>query len=908
LLNIINTLSLTNYYALLGLLALPLVFFIVKLFPPTPKKFFFSSFFLINKIEKVSVTKKKFPLWLIIFRIILITLIILFFCKPYLNISENKNSTETVKNYIIVADIGWSISKEWDKFKNIVNAISIEAEKQNKKIIFYHSNSKNYNKPKVFETTQSINQYLNKINPVPWQFENSNFKEIIKQNNNFENNKTFFIYSKFDRKNYNEQIKDLDFIYKKVKNKILIDPVESIIYLKNVSISKESVIFEVSRHAQSKIPTEFSVRITSINNQIVFKKKFVLEQNQTIFYFNEKFPLKVLNQIHKIEIVEQNHAGAKYYFDDYSKKKKIGLYTENTQYRENFLLSPLYYLEKSLEKDNILKVGNLDQLIKFDCSVIIIPDKGKIPKKDHLKLNNWLTKGGTIIRFASTKLANNSISFLPASNLLMAVRNLGGPLIMEEALKISPFKKTSIFHGLPVPKDITFKKQLIIDSNNNNLLIAASLSDNTPLVSLGNIEKGKVFLFHITANNDWSNLPLSSLFSEMLQRIILLSEKKITKSVKSLSLTKEINGYGNLNNTLKNSILKDAALLKKITPSENYLPGIYENNELTVALNLSDKIVDKNFKNSFDKNYEILTNFKKQILDLRPILIKIILFMFIIDMLISMILKSNFNFISSFYKNKNLLSLFFLLMFFLNSNVIYSENFSKDTFLAYVKTNDKKLNAISNSGLNTIKNLLKTRTSISPVAIIEIDIIKDPLYSIPFLYWPLPEDLIELDVKTITKIKNYLANGGMILFDVIGFSRESFNLDNNKFKSIKDFLSSIEAADLTPIPKNHTLTKSFYLLKKFPGRWDNKNLLVENSSLELNDGVNSVILGFNDWASAWALDSNNDPLFSVVPGGERQREASYRFGINITMYALTGNYKSDQIHYKSILNRLNNAR
>ena len=148
----------------------------------------------------------------------------------------------------------------------------------------------------------------------------------------------------------------------------------------------------------------------------------------------------------------------------------------------------------------------------------------------------------------------------------------------------------------------------------------------------------------------------------------------------------------------------------------------------------------------------------------------------------------------------------------------------------------------------------------------------------------------------------------MILFDIIGYSRESFSLDNNKFESIKKLLSSIEINNLVPISKGHTLTKSFYLLKKFPGRWDNKNLLIESSSLELKDGVTSVILGFNDWASAWALDNNNRPIFPVIPGGERQRELSYRFGINITIYALTGNYKSDQIHFKSILNRLNNAR
>ena len=119
LLNIINTLAFTNYYALLGLLALPLVFLIVKLFPPTPKKIFFSSFYLIDKIDKISVAKKKIPFWLLVYRLILIILIILFFCEPYLNISEKK-SDENVNNYIIVADIGWSISKEWDKFKKTV--------------------------------------------------------------------------------------------------------------------------------------------------------------------------------------------------------------------------------------------------------------------------------------------------------------------------------------------------------------------------------------------------------------------------------------------------------------------------------------------------------------------------------------------------------------------------------------------------------------------------------------------------------------------------------------------------------------------------------------------------------------------------------------------------------------------
>ena len=158
------------------------------------------------------------------------------------------------------------------------------------------------------------------------------------------------------------------------------------------------------------------------------------------------------------------------------------------------------------------------------------------------------------------------------------------------------------------------------------------------------------------------------------------------------------------------------------------------------------------------------------------------------------------------------------------------------------------------------------------------------------------------------KIKNYLNNGGILLFDIIGFPRNDFNLNSKDYKKIKNILTNLEAYNLSPMSNKHTLTKSFYLLKKFPGKWDNKIILTDNTNLNLKDGVNSIILGFNDWASAWALDDNKQPLYPVVPGGERQRELSYRFGINITMYALTGNYKSDQVHSKSILKRLNKYR
>ena len=57
-------------------------------------------------------------------------------------------------------------------------------------------------------------------------------------------------------------------------------------------------------------------------------------------------------------------------------------------------------------------------------------------------------------------------------------------------------------------------------------------------------------------------------------------------------------------------------------------------------------------------------------------------------------------------------------------------------------------------------------------------------------------------------------------------------------------------------------------------------------------------------ACAWAIDDARKPIYPVTPGGNRQREMAYRFGINILMYVLTGNYKADQVHLPAILERL----
>ena len=78
----------------------------------------------------------------------------------------------------------------------------------------------------------------------------------------------------------------------------------------------------------------------------------------------------------------------------------------------------------------------------------------------------------------------------------------------------------------------------------------------------------------------------------------------------------------------------------------------------------------------------------------------------------------------------------------------------------------------------------------------------------------------------------------------------------------------------------------------------------DNRPVRTGDGVSPIMITANDFAGAWAVDENGDPLLPTVPADPMQRVYALRAGVNIMMYMLTGNYKSDQVHVPVLLERL----
>ncbi|MDT1061735.1 DUF4159 domain-containing protein [Paracoccus sp. CPCC 101403] len=236
--------------------------------------------------------------------------------------------------------------------------------------------------------------------------------------------------------------------------------------------------------------------------------------------------------------------------------------------------------------------------------------------------------------------------------------------------------------------------------------------------------------------------------------------------------------------------------------------------------------------------------------------------------------------------------------------------------LAYVVTGDAEVDKASDAGLRGISRVMTDRTTVEPGEPIGIDLDRDDLSLLTFLYWPVTDSQPMPGPQAYVRLNHFLRSGGMILFDTRDGDIAGLGGPNGS-AALQRLAAPLDIPPLAPIPTDHVLTRSFYLLHDFPGRYQGLEVWAEAPPAgaeaaegvpfrSLNDGVSPVIIGGNSWAEAWAIGDNGMPLFSVGSGleGEHQREMAYRFGVNLIMYVLTGNYKSDQVHVPALLERL----
>ena len=672
-------------------------------------------------------------------------------------------------------------------------------------------------------------------------------------------------------------------------------------------------------------------------------------------------PLEIRNQVARIEIAGERSAGAVYLLDARSQWHRVGIVSGESREAAQPLLSPLYYVNRALSPyaDVIApSEGNVSNaihdLVEQKVSTIVLADIGKLVAGTQEELDAWVKSGGVLIRFAGPRLEQGGDELLPVA-LRRGGRSLGGSLSWSTPQPLAPFDEQSPFRGLAVPDDVKVNRQVLADPTvASEAEVWATLADGTPLVTAAKDGQGFIVLFHVTANSDWSNLPLSGLFVEMLRRVVMLgpgragadtggdaaveasTATRANVSTGALPPLQTLDGFGQLIPPPLRAAPIAPDKIDTMVPGPDHPPGYYGPSGAARAFNLITAKTALKPLGPVEGSSAVSGYVMKKPVALEPWLYLAAIGLFVADILAMLVLSGGLRFRRRALAASVILLLAAALLTSAQPvkaqeaapsetpapNEVTAPNAASapDDFalkaalrtrLAYVVTGDPEIDRTSEEGLSGLSKVLRARTALEPAEPMAVDIDKDELSFFPILYWPVRDDASPLSDATLAKVDAFMKQGGLIVFDTrdheTGFGTGA------QGKALTRLIGQLDIPPLEPVPESHVLTKSFYLMRSFPGRWDGGSLWVEAEPVDeaersersrRTDGVSSIVITSNDLAGAWALDEANRPIYPTVPGGEVQREMAFRAGVNIVMYALTGNYKADQVHVPALLERL----
>lgn len=910
----LGPLAFAQPWILAALVGLPVLYWLLRVTPPSPKRLRFPAIRLLFGLRPPEETPARTPLWLLLLRLAIAALLILGLSDPLLNPSARLTGTGPV---VLVIDDDWAAASKWESRRQIADDLLTQAARQKRPVIVLPTTPAATEAPVASSgllLADDARSLIQGLAPKPWPadraaalaalegLEIEGSAHVVWLSNGLNDDAVEPLAQRLQSLGRLDVLRDAG----TDMPKLLLPP------------RAEGLALELTlRRAQSRGEESVTLLATEDDGRLVTSETLVFAEGANDATVSLELPVELRNRITELRLERDSHAAGVQLFDERWRRRPVGLVAGGAGSETQPLLSELYYLERALQPFTELRRGSVTTLLERELAVLTLADVGALPEAESAQLGDWVEAGGVLLRFAGPRLAESAGDTLLPVTLRGGGRTLGGVLTWGNPARLAPFDPDGPFADLVVPNDVVIERQVLAEpSLDLGDKTWARLNDGTPLVTAERRGEGWVVLIHTTANTDWSNLVLSGLFVDMLRRVTAISQgvSSDAEVESDLPPIRTMNGFGQLGAPAATTLAISGEALAEGRVGPRHPPGYYGSGSARQALNFPSQATSLAPIAGLPSGVGLDLYAGSGETALGPWLLGAALLLLLADTLISLALRG----LLSRGAGAATTALLALLLWS-NGPPANAQSFSGPsandeaalaatlgTHLAFVRTGVPAVDDISQSGLFGLTRLLERRTSVEPGDPVGVDLGRDEISFFPLLYWPITPEQRSLDEAARNKVNTFLSNGGSILFDLREpnagnqlLGRPSRNAD-----ALRRLTNGLEIPALAPVPPDHVLTKSFYLMQDFPGRFSGAALWVGASEGQVNDGVASVIVGSNDYAGAWAIDPRGRPLLAVVPGGERQREMAFRVGINLVMYALTGNYKADQVHVPFILERL----
>ena len=949
---------------LLGLLSLPVLWWILRLIPPRPRRVTFPPTRLLFDIKPKEDTPARTPWWLTLLRLLLATLVILAAAGPLWNppVATSTGATPIA----LLIDDGFGAAASWDLRLRTADDIVARAEADNRGVAIVPLGEAS--REISLQTPAAARVRLKQLKPVPYAVERSDaLPTISRLLTGSPDMEVIWLSDGVDIGRGSEFVSGLARATQGRTVSVVTGGLPTAHALAAADNAAGALTVKVLR-ATTGGTEDGVIRALDLKGLPLGETRFAFKDDDRETDAEINLPVEIRNDIARLEIAGERSAGAVQLLDKRWRRRTVGIVSGSTADTAQPLLASTYYLARALNPFADVRLAEVAapaeavrRFIEQNVPMIMLADVGNVSGETHDRLASWIEDGGMLVRFAGPRLAASDDDLVPVK-LRRGGRTLGGSLSWDQPQPLAAFSKEGPFGNMTVPKDVNVTRQVLAEPEAGLAdRTWASLGDGTPLVTAEKRGKGMIVLFHVTADTRWSDLPLSGSFVEMLRRMVGLAGTTTSRDeigqghrarggaadphprrLRRIRPADRDDAAGRSRIRCARHRRQSAGLLR---PARGPARGQHARSRrpsgrarlrapARTARGLSDRRaaglprpgaargarpararraggVPAGGRHVADFPQAAATGGRgagagrrHRRTDIRR------------DRPSHRTPCSGSN--SSGRRRGRQAHRPPIRR--CSADLDFALKATIETRLAYVVTGDAEVDGISKSGLQGLTLFLAQRTALEAGEPVGLDIARDELAFFPLIYWPVVPGAAKPSPAALARIDAYMKNGGTVLFDTRdaimappgpgGANRSPGML------ALRNILASLDVPELEPVSRDHVLTKTFFLLRDFPGRFNSGQLWVEalptadeqadesKRPARAGDGVSSIIISSNDFAGAWATRNDGQAMLPMVPGEPRQREFAFRAGVNIVMYTLTGNYKADQVHVPALLERL----
>ncbi len=912
-------------WVLLALAALPVLWWLLRVTPPAPRREMFPAVRLLLGLTAVAETPARTPWWLLALRILAAGLIIVGLARPVLDAGRSLPGGGPV---LLVIDDGWAAAADWSRRMAAADGVLDRAERAGRPAALLATAAGDSGTPPVATPPMPVAELrtrLAALRPKPWPSDRAGAAAALREWTNRQGEGKSSVVFLADgltddstagaapagkgaenagggRANTGWQQFAAAMAAVGPVNELReeIAPARLLLPPRSEADRLVAEVSQVPRPAASALP----ILAQSGDGRTLARVEANFPKDVPTAQAAITLPPELRNRLARLVLEGPASAGSVVLLDERWRRRPVGLLAGDATTAQTPLTGGLFYLQRALEPYTEVRSGDLKTLLSRDLSILVLADHVVAEGPEQDMLASFVQKGGLLIRFAGPQTAEHPDGMLPVK-LLEGDRQLGGALSWSQPASLAPFAQSSPFAGLAVPAEVKVSRQVLAEPGARlGEQTWAQLADGTPLVTQAARGAGRVVLFHVTANADWSDLPLSGLFVDMMRRLVALAAGVANTddtNATPLAPAETLDGFGQLGPPPPVVSALPANEVARTAASPRHPPGLYGPENGRRALNLSAHLMLPRAAPALAGSHVEPIAGAAPERALAPWLIALALALLAVDLLLSLRLRGLL---------RPAIATAILVMLTLPhahaqdaTGVPSGPNPALVTRLAFVITGDDQLDGVSRLGLTGLSDYVNRRTAAALGEPAAVSPGQDDLSYYPLLYWPIADTAQQPSGAAVAALNDYMAHGGIILLDTRnGGSGEDFSPGADQ--ALEQVAKGLAVPPLAPLTTAHVLARAFYLLQDFPGRFDGQTVWVQRDQDRTNDSVSPVIIGAHDWAAAWAVDAQGRNPYAVIPGGARQRTLAYRFGVNLVMYALTGNYKGDQVHVPALLERL----